>query len=114
MISWTRSFFLSLLTALSGDRKSTRLNSSHRDISYAVFCLKKITMNPLLGANLAWLRAEQHTHPVPSNACCLCRRSCLCQPSESPGRKWLSILFFFKWCGAHGTLPSFPTHPPPD
>src|SRR5437764_5622426 len=24
----------------SGDRKSTRLNSSHRCISYAVFCLK--------------------------------------------------------------------------
>ena len=24
------------------DRKSTRLNSSHHDISYAVFCLKKI------------------------------------------------------------------------
>src|SRR3712207_8846120 len=26
---------------LSGDRKSTRLNSSHANISYAVFCLKK-------------------------------------------------------------------------
>src|SRR5437879_9842454 len=26
---------------LPGDRKSTRLNSSHRCISYAVFCLKK-------------------------------------------------------------------------
>src|SRR5207248_4968751 len=26
---------------LFGDRKSTRLNSSHRTISYAVFCLKK-------------------------------------------------------------------------
>src|SRR5688572_32457657 len=26
---------------LSGDRKSTRLNSSHSQISYAVFCLKK-------------------------------------------------------------------------
>src|SRR5256885_5882665 len=26
---------------LSGDRKSTRLNSSHLVISYAVFCLKK-------------------------------------------------------------------------
>src|SRR5437879_11633773 len=26
---------------LEGDRKSTRLNSSHRCISYAVFCLKK-------------------------------------------------------------------------
>src|SRR5689334_23785461 len=25
----------------SGDRKSTRLNSSHSSISYAVFCLKK-------------------------------------------------------------------------
>src|SRR3712207_6901466 len=27
--------------ALAGDRKSTRLNSSHANISYAVFCLKK-------------------------------------------------------------------------
>src|SRR3712207_7020523 len=27
--------------ALVGDRKSTRLNSSHANISYAVFCLKK-------------------------------------------------------------------------
>src|SRR5690349_22862078 len=26
---------------LRGDRKSTRLNSSHVEISYAVFCLKK-------------------------------------------------------------------------
>src|SRR5207248_9793287 len=29
------------LAAFMGDRKSTRLNSSHRTISYAVFCLKK-------------------------------------------------------------------------
>src|SRR2546430_9482247 len=28
-------------TAALGDRKSTRLNSSHSQISYAVFCLKK-------------------------------------------------------------------------
>src|SRR3712207_7064662 len=27
-----------------GDRKSTRLNSSHANISYAVFCLKKKKM----------------------------------------------------------------------
>src|SRR5688572_32564597 len=27
--------------AFEGDRKSTRLNSSHSQISYAVFCLKK-------------------------------------------------------------------------
>src|SRR3712207_7027739 len=29
--------------ATRGDRKSTRLNSSHANISYAVFCLKKKT-----------------------------------------------------------------------
>src|SRR5438552_11727594 len=28
-----------------GDRKSTRLNSSHQIISYAVFCLKKKTLD---------------------------------------------------------------------
>src|SRR2546430_8984587 len=34
---------LGLQTAnhVGGDRKSTRLNSSHSQISYAVFCLKK-------------------------------------------------------------------------
>src|SRR5256885_9260541 len=36
------------------DRKSTRLNSSHLVISYAVFCLKK--KNNLL---------NQHTHAIP-------------------------------------------------
>src|SRR3712207_7300224 len=30
-----------LRAALARDRKSTRLNSSHANISYAVFCLKK-------------------------------------------------------------------------
>src|SRR3712207_8537173 len=30
------------------DRKSTRLNSSHANISYAVFCLKKKKKTPLL------------------------------------------------------------------
>src|SRR3989440_6842083 len=29
------------IRSLEGDRKSTRLNSSHDQISYAVFCLKK-------------------------------------------------------------------------
>src|SRR5258708_27727736 len=31
------------------DRKSTRLNSSHQIISYAVFCLKKKTKSSQLG-----------------------------------------------------------------
>src|SRR2546430_12781311 len=34
---------LVLAQSLKGDRKSTRLNSSHSQISYAVFCLKKKT-----------------------------------------------------------------------
>src|SRR5207244_6846951 len=32
---------VALSTAVPSDRKSTRLNSSHQIISYAVFCLKK-------------------------------------------------------------------------
>src|SRR2546427_6476838 len=31
----------SRVVIVDGDRKSTRLNSSHSQISYAVFCLKK-------------------------------------------------------------------------
>src|SRR4051794_41595352 len=31
------------------DRKSTRLNSSHPSISYAVFCLKKKKVHPAIG-----------------------------------------------------------------
>src|SRR5437762_7981796 len=34
-------FFISSVWPAPTDRKSTRLNSSHRCISYAVFCLKK-------------------------------------------------------------------------
>src|SRR3712207_7324085 len=43
---------------LGEDRKSTRLNSSHANISYAVFCLKKkkkITFTPLISySTLFW------------------------------------------------------------
>src|SRR5690242_21415997 len=35
-----------LFTPLLPDRKSTRLNSSHMSISYAVFCLKKKQPRP--------------------------------------------------------------------
>src|SRR5688572_32420901 len=36
---------LDRLARRGGDRKSTRLNSSHSQISYAVFCLKKKKKN---------------------------------------------------------------------
>src|SRR5256885_4772717 len=35
-----------LCARMAGDRKSTRLNSSHLVISYAVFCLKKKKIQP--------------------------------------------------------------------
>src|SRR5215510_15717780 len=41
---------------IGGDRKSTRLNSSHVAISYAVFCLKKKT------------KRNHHTLPKKKNA----------------------------------------------
>src|SRR5438445_7549226 len=37
----------SIPASASPDRKSTRLNSSHANISYAVFCLKKKNLNVL-------------------------------------------------------------------
>src|SRR2546427_4716502 len=39
-------------TARHGDRKSTRLNSSHSQISYAVFCLKKKKKNDYPHVNI--------------------------------------------------------------
>src|SRR5690348_5531469 len=36
-----------IVVAAAGDRKSTRLNSSHPSISYAVFCLKKKNLTSL-------------------------------------------------------------------
>src|SRR2546426_1898922 len=48
-------------TSCPGDRKSTRLNSSHLVISYAVFCLKKKKTfkdtHPLVGHDSQYLVA---------------------------------------------------------
>src|SRR3712207_8135283 len=41
-------FVILIRRALTRDRKSTRLNSSHANISYAVFCLKKKKKSSLL------------------------------------------------------------------
>src|SRR3712207_8853718 len=49
------------LRPLTGDRKSTRLNSSHANISYAVFCLKKKKH----GEELVWKKTRlnsRHNH----------------------------------------------------
>src|SRR5437899_9806370 len=43
---WMRLVAAALVETPEGDRKSTRLNSSHLGISYAVFCLKKKNAKP--------------------------------------------------------------------
>src|SRR6185295_4224792 len=62
-----------LLAAVArGDRKSTRLNSSHANISYAVFCLKKkktvehrdIGSSTTSDTRLRQQRCAHHGHPV--------------------------------------------------
>src|SRR2546430_3270616 len=47
------------------DRKSTRLNSSHSQISYAVFCLKK--KNNVLETRVPWLSAGGTGAIIPRN-----------------------------------------------
>src|SRR5258708_21639686 len=49
-----------------GDRKSTRLNSSHQIISYAVFCLKKKKTTPI---------RKTHTNPTSRRAAHLTTRA---------------------------------------
>src|SRR5690606_41743833 len=51
------------LRMMSQDRKSTRLNSSHVKISYAVFCLKKKKYNQ----HMAKIQPEAHAAPKVNN-----------------------------------------------
>src|SRR5438552_12835761 len=50
----------------SRDRKSTRLNSSHQIISYAVFCLKKKTPKRRSSTDPCGKAYEPHTCPPPA------------------------------------------------
>src|SRR3954449_4301776 len=100
------------------DRKSTRLNSSHTLISYAVFCLKKEKR-----------RSEEHTSELQSHSHLVCRllfeikledehSSALPYPGAGPsGQSSCRVAatprrsYFFKRPGDLGVLPSFPTRP---
>src|SRR5437763_7355174 len=50
---WKNNFLFRTIGDRFQDRKSTRLNSSHRCTSYAVFCLKKKTLSGYVRANSA-------------------------------------------------------------
>src|ERR1039458_1395695 len=60
------------------DRKSTRLNSSHLGISYAVFCLKK----------------KQYARAPPSCPLCAAARASFLRRCPGPSGRVLSFFFF--------------------
>src|SRR2546430_10652542 len=58
--------FAGVFAQLGRDRKSTRLNSSHSQISYAVFCLKKKkTDGPFACRAVSPLASLHHLAPRP-------------------------------------------------
>src|ERR1017187_6564203 len=69
------------LRPMDVDRKSTRLNSSHRCISYAVFCLKKKKNRKKKTINISLVEQVNQ---------CRCATS-LCLPVCVPGTARLSI-----------------------
>src|SRR5438270_8819390 len=60
------------VSAALADRKSTRLNSSHSQISYAVFCLKK-KKDPHEGLSLSFdfLLSVENFQNQPHRRCCI-------------------------------------------
>src|SRR3989440_1475467 len=52
------------MSVVEGDRKSTRLNSSHDQISYAVFCLKKKKNSKELAVDVRGAGVERSGHVI--------------------------------------------------
>src|SRR3989338_2940699 len=91
------------------DRKSTRLNSSHSSISYAVFCLKKqTTASPSPTATHSGRAHLTRPVTVPPGTC----SPSLCYPSPCASRTSAPVAFCFFFLG-RARPPSFPPFPPP-
>src|SRR4051795_12019467 len=93
------------------DRKSTRLNSSHTLISYAVFCLKKIIV---LDDDIPTIHP---IHQIAINTITTFRFRLLAQlppdPLARPAcRQMLVFLFFFFKETRHPRIPPLPPPPP--
>src|SRR5215510_9632847 len=83
-----------LTTLCVQDRKSTRLNSSHVAISYAVFCLKTKKREPLPPAPLSKAQEIHHTegsHHVGNAVVTTARRRVEAVVGEDP----VNVHFFF-------------------
>src|ERR1039457_5945026 len=104
-------FHADRLDAAGLDRKSTRLNSSHLVISYAVFCLKKKKITGVLAAACVDLGTFCPAH---SGLGCWRLRACTWAMSGRPRRCPVStclFFFFFKRRAAPEYPPPSPTPP---
>src|ERR1022692_4842606 len=79
----------------AADRKSTRLNSSHLVISYAVFCLKKKKCRPSAPPLL-----QPNARDSPR-----LRERAFAIDGDPESVLTVGLFFFFKARGAHGVLP---------
>src|SRR6201989_2510993 len=88
------------------DRKSTRLNSSHVEISYAVFCLKKeaTTLAVKVGSVGAERLPAREGQALPAQAASALY--CLAHAGK------VALALFFKSPAAHDVDPSRHHHPP--
>src|SRR6266536_2524565 len=91
------------------DRKSTRLNSSHEWISYAVFCLKKKNSVHRRDVQVDEEGAlgEQDARGGGDGGADRAQRARVVVGERSLAR--LGLVFFFEGCGAQRDLHSFPT-----
>src|SRR6202453_1188515 len=96
-------------TSVCPDRKSTRLNSSHLRISYAVFCLKKKQQKNKTARKATKSLLLTRRHSV--HSCATCE---LCDRYPPPTYPLLSLdcLFFFFFLMKRPP-PKFPPFPPP-
>src|ERR1039458_648998 len=97
---------------MGSDRKSTRLNSSHLGISYAVFCLKKKEQS-YIGGTVRGRRAPRaplHTTPLLCPA--VASRSRIAVIGCPISSLSCSVFFFFKRGANPRVSPSSPPPPP--
>src|ERR1022692_1687539 len=91
------------------DRKSTRLNSSHLVISYAVFCLKKnVDVTALLPTDDMSHGFDTMADVRPVSP------ALIAADSRAAGKISREAVFFFKCLGHPGDYPFPPTAPPSD
>src|SRR3970282_1855659 len=90
------------------DRKSTRLNSSHITISYAVFCLKKKKNKVAIGLDAVGDRPGTGTHGGVSSACLLVALSPGTRDTDAFALAAVVPFFFFLMIRRPPKSPLFP------